>query len=142
MKDTVPAEVMRRVDETMEKAWRATGHAVVDATRCDSCENHWHITIFPAVREIVGGKHDGEQHYAKFSVRINKLIRMFDSPPKVFFDTAQSVPHIIAIGIIEGHNCDVSIMCCPPTNLLPTERAYATGPKKGTIEVVAPQEEE
>lgn len=141
--DVIPPELAERIENAMEIAWKSPGGMALDANKCQDCEGHWHIMICPVVREVMGGKHDGSQQYARFIVNINKFIRMFDKRPKIFFDTAQgeSVPHIIAVGIIGGYKCDVSLMCCPPTNMLPIERVYAAGPKKGTIEILNDEDE-
>ena len=138
-KNDAPPEILERIESVMAEAWQSPGGMEVDTNQCVSCPNHWHIMICPAVREIVGGAGDGAQQYARFVVNINKMVRMFDKRPRILFDTAQgeSVPHVIVTGRIAGYKCDVSIMCCPPCNMLPVERVYTEGPKKGTVEIVS-----
>lgn len=139
---TAPHDLIQRIEQGMAAAWKSPGGMVVDANECTECADHWHIMICPAVREIMGGKHDGTQQYARFVVNINKIMRIFDKRPRVYFDTAQgeSVPHIVAVGTINGHKCDLSVMCCPPCNMTPVERAYVEGPKKGTVEFLDHEE--
>ncbi len=144
MSHTPPLELMKRLEAVMSEAWQSPSGMFVDAYPCESCPNHWHVMICPAVRELMGGAQDGEQVYARFVLNINKVQRAFDKRPRVFFDTAQgeSVPHVIFVGKIDGIKCDVSIMCCPPANMTPLERVYVEGPKKGTVEVVSEEENE
>ena len=142
--DTPPMELIERLQNVISEAWESPGGMCVDAHRCESCKRHWHIMVCPAVRELMGGPQDGEQVYPRFMLNVNKLQRAFDKRPRVYFDSAlgTSVPHVIFVGKIAGHKCDVSVMCCPPSNLTPLERVYVDGPKKGMIESVESVEEE
>ncbi len=136
--DMPPAEVVEHVMSQLLESWQSQGGLSIDSR---ACGDHFHICVFPAVRELVGGKEDGKQVFADFVVDVNKLSRCFDHKPRLFFDTSSrgGIPFIIAYGKIKGVKCDISVIPCPPPNVQPMEVAYVEGPKAGTVEPIKPR---
>jgi hypothetical protein len=124
-----------RLAETVAKSWESQGSV---ACKFAAKEDKYEVMFFPAIREVLGGKTDGERCYAGFQFNIGRFVRIFDKCPKVLFDCMKrnTVEHIIFIGQIEGKNIKVAITAAPPTGQTPIERIYATGPKRGTIEKI------
>lgn len=136
--DMPPPEAVQHILNTLGEAWQSSGGLSIDSVQCG---DHYHIYVFPCVRELVGGAQDGAQLYASFVVDLKKLMRCFDKVPKLFFDTETrgGMPFVIAFGRVKGIKCDISVMPCPPPNQQPMEIAYVEGPKAGTVEQAKPR---
>lgn len=96
----------------------------------------WHLVAYPSLREIVGGEHDGGVIFSRFSINISKLMRKFDKPPKVIFDSATGymVPLIFMDGFLGGTRYRVTFFSVPPPDSDVSEVYHSQGPKKGTVE--------
>lgn len=129
-----PQEIVDAVNDALEISWESDGNLFIDASLCEECQNHWNIIVCPKVREIMGGSEDGREVFPGFVLNINKMRRVFDKTPQIRFDNTEDFVHVIFTGRIRGHKCDLVFLSRPPLGLMPAERAYSEGPRKGEIE--------
>lgn len=136
-KTTQPA-FMGKLNSYLARAWGSLGS--ISLTINQSKLNEYEIMFFPAVRELHGGKNDGELYFPGFSLNIGKFIRVFDKDPspKVKFDCLKNatIDHLLFVGRIDGCKVKVAILAGPPGNQPPVEKVYTQGPKKGMIEPI------
>lgn len=104
------------------------------------CENHIHLHIYPAIREVVGGAQDGSLIFPNFSFDLNRFYRYFDNMPYSAFTTVDMAPTIVLFGSILGLNFRVQIHSVPPPNSELNEKFHVVGPKTGTVERVVQSE--
>jgi hypothetical protein len=116
-------EVVESITNALMDGWESAGGVSINSV---ACGDHFHIYVFPAVRELSGGKHDGEQVFAQFILNLNKLAKAFDKTPRILYDTASrgGMPHMILYGRVHGVKCDITIFPEPPPNQPPMEIAY------------------
>ncbi len=134
-----PSELpfMHKLSNAVVQSWQSLGSVACKINEVG--ENKYEVMFFPAVREVHGGKNDGEQVYSGFNFNIGKFAKIgFDEPPRVHFDCLRRnvLINIIFEGIIDGKQVKVAIVAAPPTGQRAIERIYATGPKKGLVEEI------
>lgn len=134
--DKLEPPFMAKLNKKLGESWGSLGSISVRISQTDS--GQYKILFFPAVREMYGGKQDGELFFPGFYLNIGKFIRIFDQnpAPKVVFDCSQNgqIDHLLFAGKIDTHDVKIAILSEPPNGQLPVEKVYAIGPKKGTIE--------
>src|SRR5450631_1778818 len=91
-----------KLHELISESWNTTG-----SIGCKSLEldNIWEIAYFPAVRELVGGPHDGEHYFIGFDFNIGKFAKLFDKPgASIHLSNANKsdVDHLLFTGRIDG----------------------------------------
>jgi hypothetical protein len=130
------------VAHKLAKCWRSGGGTTILVNQCE--EGHWHLVCCPSLRELVGGENDGGQVYARFQLNIGKVMRFFDTLPKVIFDAAmeEAHPFVVFIGKISGEEVQLAVVSGPVPGQPATELAYTQGPKKGKVERRLPREGE
>lgn len=134
--DKTPAFLKKLTDAVMT-SWDSLGSV---AYKLKEINGGYEVIFFPALREVYGGKADGEVIFPGFHFNIGKFVHVFDKPsgPKVIFDSLRRdfIPHLMFRGFIDGVALKIIIMECPPEGQNATERVYASGPNKGQVEVI------
>lgn len=130
-----PPPFFEKLKNAVDKSWDSLGSV---GCKLIKSKEGYDVMFFPALREVYGGKGDGEMIYPGFNFNIGRFVRVFDKPPKANFDTLRKcfIPHMQFKGCINGIVCKINILQCPPDNLRAAERVYTTGPNKGKIEVI------
>lgn len=127
-----------KLTQAVAKSWDSLGSVACKFNEIS--EGYYEVMYFPAVREIYGGKTDGECIFAGFHFNIGKFVKSFDKSPsvKVAFDALRSdvVPHLAFKGYIDGTCLKVLIMSEPPCGQRAIERIHASGPKRGQVETI------
>ena len=135
---TIPPAFMNKLNEHVSNAWGSLGSIATSINQ--SKPDQYEIMFFPALRELHGGKEDGELYFPGFTLNIGKFIRIFDKnpSPKVVFDcmTKGVIDHLLFIGRIDGIKVKVAILSSPPQGQNPVEKVHTQGPKKGMIEPI------
>jgi hypothetical protein len=135
---TNPPTFMGKLNGYLARSWGSLGSISFSINQPKP--NHYEIMFFPAVRELHGGKNDGELYFPGFKLNIGKFIRVFDKDPapKVSFDCLQNctVEHLLFVGRIDGCKIKVAVLSGPPQGQSPVEKVYTIGPKKGMIEPI------
>lgn len=135
-----PPPFFEKLTDAVSKSWNSLGSVACKLNQLN--DGSFEILFFPALREVYGGKGDGEMVFPGFSFNVGRFVRAFDpSPaPKVSFDSlrTQFIPHLCFKGCIDKVSLKVNILECPPGGQEPVERVYCTGPKKGKIEAIEP----
>jgi len=135
---TVAPSFLPRLNAYLSKAWGSLGSISISINQPNP--NEYDIMFFPAVRELHGGKTDGEMYFPGFTMNIGKFVRVFDKnpSPRVIFDCLQreTIDHLLFIGRIDGYKVKVAILSGPPQGQQPVEKVYMQGPKKGMIEPI------
>ncbi len=127
-----------KIKEVLNKAWFGPGNATVYVKEYKN--NSFAFMIYPSIREIVGGKEDGQTMFAGYVGNLNKFTKIFDKMPKVYFKAENVVsPHVLFIGKIDGVNVRVVLISAPPPNKEPTERIFTYGNKKGIVQSYLPK---
>ena len=133
-----PPPFFDKLTDAITKAWQSMGS--VGCKLNEVSDGSYEVMFFPALREIYGGKSDGEVIFPGFNFNVGLFVRVFDeSPaPKVSFDSlrTQFIPHLLFRGYIDGKLIKVNILECPPCGQHPVERVYTSGPKKGQVEAI------
>lgn len=133
-----PPPFFEKLTEAVFKSWRSLGS--VGCKLNELGDGSFEILFFPALREVYGGKDDGEVVFPGFNFNVGRFVRAFDQlpTPKVSFDSlrTQLIPHLCFKGCIDKVNLRVNILECPPGGQEAVERVYCIGPKKGKIEVI------
>lgn len=133
-----PPPFFGKLIDALSKSWNSLGS--VGCKVSEVSEGNYEVMFFPALREIYGGKSDGEVIFPGFNFNVGKFVRVFDNlpAPKVSFDSLRSqfIPHLLFKGYIDGIFLKVNIMECPPSGQEAVERVYTSGPKKGKIEAI------
>jgi hypothetical protein len=133
-----PPPFFQKLTDALAHSWKSLGSIGCKLTEVS--DGRYEAIFFPALREIYGGKSDGEVVFPGFNFNVGLFVRVFDeSPaPKVSFDSlrTQYIPHLIFKGYIDGTFLKVNILECPPNGQYPVERVYASGPKKGQVETI------
>ena len=136
--DSPPPPFFDRLTDSLIKSWKSLGSIGIKINQVS--DGHYEVMLYPALREVYGGKGDGEVMFPGFHLNIGSFVRMFDeSPaPKVSFDSlrAQFIPHLLFKGYIEGIFVKINVLECPPNGSTPVERLWASGPKKGQVETI------
>ena len=129
--------ILEKLNAALQKSWQSLGSVACKINEEPDCLE---VMFFPAVRELHGGKHDGENMYAGFHLNVGRFIRVFDKNPmpKLLFDclTKEMKHHLLFDGKIDGFNVKVAVLSEPPNGQNPVERLYTTGPKRGKIEKI------
>lgn len=112
-------------------AWKSPGNFY---SQFYECEGHYHLNIFPALREIYGGPTDGQRGFAGFDFSINKFAKAFDKKPKIKFLSNNGECVILIIGNVDNNEIQTLIAPYPPMDSEPQEVQYAIGPKRGMVE--------
>jgi len=135
---STPPPFFDKLTAAVNKSWDSLGS--VGCKISELSNGSFEVLFFPALREIYGGKADGEVVFPGFNFNIGRFVRAFDvSPaPKVTFDSLRSqlIPHLCFKGCIDKVVLRVNILESPPGGMEACERVYCTGPKKGQIEVI------
>lgn len=87
----------------------------------------WRVTIFPSLREKVGGFQDGKKVYSPFFIVIEKLMAVFDQPPSIQYDSGRKKmppPFIYLQGRINGELFTISIVPKPPPGTPVSEQCF------------------
>lgn len=133
-----PPPFFERLTDALVKSWSSLGS--VGCKLSQVSDGRYEVMFFPALREVYGGKEDGERMFPGFNFNVGLFVRVFDeSPaPKVSFDSLRSqfIPHLLFKGYIDGTFVKVNILECPPNGSNPVERVWASGPKKGQVETI------
>lgn len=134
--NSTPPPFLTKLTEAIGQCWNSMGS--VGCKLSQRGANNYEVLFFPALREVYGGKSDGEVVFPGFSFNIGKFVRVFDGEPKVAFDNLrrQLIPHLSFKGLIDGADVQVNILECPPGGQEAIERVYTSGPKKGTVEAI------
>lgn len=91
------------------------------------------ISIFEVLREFVGGKEDGTQHYVGCLWHVSPILELFDEPGKVelLFDadlnTNKGIPTIDIEGEIGGRPTTFRLLSEPPEHTEPQINVYPDG---------------
>lgn len=135
--ESAPA-FLKKLTDVIMTSWDSLGSVACKLKEVSN--NYYEIMFFPALREVYGGKADGEVIFPGFHFNIGKFVHVFDkSPaPKVAFDSLRKdfIPHLIFKGFIDGVALKIIVMECPPQGQSATERVYASGPNKGQVEII------
>jgi hypothetical protein len=127
-----------KLSAAVGKAWDSLGSVACKLNEVS--EGNFEVMFFPALREVYGGKDDGDIIFPGFYFNVGKFVKVFDrSPaPKVAFDSVRKdfITHLMFRGYIDGVCLKVIIMECPPGGQEAVERVYTSGPKKGQVEVI------
>ncbi len=128
---------LKKITFAVGKSWASKGGVSLQAMQNEDAEDGINCTIiaYPAVRELIGGKQDGQTRYARFKLNINRFIKVFDKMPKITFDSGMGAAFV---GFIDGVCCRIIISPVPPCGVAPSEVSFVEGPKKGTVEVREP----
>lgn len=127
-----------KIKKVLSQAWFGPGNATVYVKEYK--KNSFAFMIYPSIREIVGGKEDGQTMFAGYIGNLNKFTKIFDKTPQVFFKAENVVPpHILFIGKIDDVNIRISLISMPPANKEPTERIFTYGVKKGKVQSYSPK---
>ena len=120
------------------KSWTSLGSVACKFNKIS--EGYYEVMFFPALREVYGGKSDGNCVYPGFNFNVSRFVNSFDkSPrPKVVYDAlcSDSISHLLFKGYLDGICLKVSIMSEPPCGQKAIERVHATGPKQGQVEPI------
>lgn len=127
-----------KLTQAVSKSWTSLGSVACKFKNIS--EGYYEVMYFPALREIFGGKSDGNKTYPGFHLNIGKLAKAFDKSPgvKVTYDTLciDTIPNIKFKGYVDGVCVKVFIMSQPPCGQKAIERIYAVGPKQGQVEPI------
>lgn len=136
-KNDSPPAFFNRVTDALANSWNSLGSI---ACKFNEVNGGFEIMFFPALREVYGGKDDGEVIFPGFHFNVGRFVRVFDKEPspKVTFDSLRKnyIPHLLFRGYIEGNCVKIAIMESPPSGQAAVERVYTSGPKKGQIEAI------
>lgn len=129
----IPKEVKKLVEQ-LSKCWASPGNFTI--RKYDE-----HFVVHAAIREIKGGKEDGELSYPGFDLNIAKFTKYFDKVSNVSFICPNSsfIPHILFEGTYKGHDIKLHILAFPPPGQPATEFLYNYGPKTGKVERKLPE---
>ncbi len=132
---------MDKIKNAISEAWYGPGNATVFVKEYK--KDHFAFMIYPSIREIVGGKQDGQTIFAGYIGNINKFAKVFDKTPRIYFKAEHVVaPHVLFIGKIRGYNVRVVLISMPPPDKEPTERVFTYGLKKGKVQSYFPKNKE
>ena len=133
-----PPTFFNKLTDAVTKSWSSLGSVACQFSEVS--EGYFELMFFPALREVYGGKDDGDVIFPGIYFNIGKFVKVFDkSPaPKVVFDALRKdfIPHLMFRGYINGACLKVIIMESPPCGLKAVERIYTSGPKKGQVETI------
>ncbi len=137
-------QFVERVNKALAEAWKSEGSISINVADCD--EQHIHVMICPAIREVYGGKDDGNLVYANFYVDYVKFQRVFDkgcrrvaefnSGTNMPITGGMPIPYFYCRGKIMGEKVDFTFLATPPPYMKPSEKHYLIGPKAGQIETI------
>lgn len=134
--DVTPA-FFEKLTTAVGESWKSMGSICCKLNELS--DGYYEAMFFPALREIYGGKTDGDVVFPGFHFNVGKFVKLFDkSPaPKVSFDSLRQdfVPHLMFRGYVDGTCLKIIIMEHPPCGEEAVERAYVTGPKNGQVEI-------
>lgn len=131
-----PPTFLKKLTDAVMTSWDSLGSVACKLKEISN--NYYEVVLFPALREVYGGKTDGEVIFPGFHFNVGRFIHIFDkSPaPKVTFDSLRKdfIPHLMFRGFIDGVALKIFIMERPPQGQTVSERVYASGPNKGQVE--------
>jgi len=131
-----PPKFFNKLTDVVSRSWTTMGSIACNVNEIN--DKHYEIMFYPALREIYGGKDDGEVIFPGFHFNIGRFVRVFDSSPapKVSFDSLRKdyIPHLMFNGYIDGIFTKIAVMESPPSGREAVERIYAIGPRKGQVE--------
>jgi hypothetical protein len=96
--------------------------------------NCWEVWVYPAVQEILGGKHDGETSWGGFHFDISRLLEELHAE-QISLNTAteQDPPELTVQGKFRGRAVLLHVCLEPPEEVEATEIIDLTGPGDATI---------
>ena len=126
-------QLMATVSECWE--WQALALQICFRSRKPEDKRHcWEVWVYPAVQEILGGKHDGETGWGGFNFDISRLLQEFQ-PEHIGVRTAtEHDPSELTLeGKFRGRALLLRVCLEPPEEVEATEIIDLTGPGEAKV---------
>src|SRR5262249_22820096 len=100
----------------------------------DEKDDGWEVWVYPAVQEILGGKHDGETGWSGFNFDVSALSSTFEAEQiNLSASVGQTPPEVLVEGQFRGQEVCLHICLEPPEGVTATEIIDLTEPGGASV---------